>query len=250
MEKLPIALQLYSLRDLSRRNFIHSLELAANLGYEGVEFAGYFDLGSSRLRDLLAELGLVPVSSHVSFERLTKHLDEEIEYNLELGNYTLVCPAPPQGFVASAKAWERLGRELGEIGKRLNDQGLRLGYHNHGWEFAKYEGRFGLDILLEAAGSRNLFSQLDLGWTLYAGVEPAQYLSTLKGNCPLVHIKDFNQANKQVNVGEGVLDLPSVLQVSDQIGVEWLIIETEEYDISPSHSVEIGLSNLQAVQES
>lgn len=249
MEKLPVALQLYSLRDLSRDNFTKSLELASDLGYEGVEFAGYFGLTSSHLRDLLGDLGLVPVSSHVSFERLKDHLDEEVEYNLELGNYTLVCPSPPQGFVGDAASWKELGSALTEIGEKLSDHGIRLGYHNHSHEFTKYGEAYGLDILLDVTDPRYVSAQLDLGWTLYAGLDPAEYLKSLKGRCPLVHIKDFNQENKQVDVGEGNLDLPTILQTADEVGVEWLIIETEEYTISPSHSVEMGLANLEAAQD-
>ena len=249
VENLPIALQLYSLRDMAQEDFLKTLELTADLGYEGVEFAGYFGLESGQLRDRLDELGLVAVSSHVSYERLTQHLDEEIEYNLSLGNYTLVCPAPPRGFVADGKAWARLGQELSEVGKKLSDHGLRLGYHNHSKEFEKYGGLFSLDILLDAADPRYLFAQLDLGWTLYAGVTPAQYLKTLKGRCPLVHVKDFDGVQRQTDVGMGTLDLPGILRTADEVGVEWLIIETEEYAVSPLHSVEVGLANLSAAQE-
>lgn len=249
MEKLPIALQLYSLRDMAQKSFLKTLELTADLGYEGVEFAGYFALTSSELRDHLERLGLVPVSSHVSFERLTEHLEEEIRYNLDLGNYSLVCPAPPRGFQGSVEAWRKLGKDLTEVGKKLSDHGLRLGYHNHSFEFEKLQGVAALDIFYEAADPRYVFAQLDLGWTLHGGEDPVQYLKTLEGRCPLVHVKDFGPEQQQTDVGCGMLDLSGVLRVAEEVGVEWLIIETEVYAISPSHSVEVGLTNLRAAQE-
>lgn len=249
MEKLPIALQLYSLRDMAQEDFLKTLELTADLGYEGVEFAGYFGFTSSALRDHLERLGLVPVSSHVSFERLTEHLEEELEYNLDLGNYTLVCPAPPRGFEGSVESWQRLGKELTEVGKRLSDRGLRLAYHNHSFEFEKFAGVSGLDILFEAVDPRYVLAQLDLGWILHGGENPIEYLKKFKGRCPLAHVKDFDSEREQTDVGCGVLDLPGVLVAAEEVGVEWLIIETEVYAISPTNSVEVGLTNLKAVRE-
>ena len=89
MKRHPIALQLYSLRDMAAKDFVGALELTAELGYEGVEFAGYGGLSSAEMRDHLQRLNLKPVSSHVAFERLRDHLDEEIAYHRELGNDTL-----------------------------------------------------------------------------------------------------------------------------------------------------------------
>ena len=121
--KHPIALQLYSLRDLAQQDFVRTLELTAELGYEGVEFAGYGGLSSSEMKDHLDRLNLRAVSTHVSLERLRDHLDEEIAYNRVLGNSTLVCPAPPRGFERTRENWTALGKELTELGKRLLTRG-------------------------------------------------------------------------------------------------------------------------------
>ncbi|HBG00534.1 MAG TPA: sugar phosphate isomerase/epimerase, partial [Firmicutes bacterium] len=153
MNKHPIALQLYSLRDLTSQDYAGALELTAELGYEGVEFAGYGGLSSASMRDHLLRLGLKPVSSHVSLERLRENLDEEIAYNRALGNDTLVCPAPPRDFVRTAENWRQLALELTEIGKQLADQGFRLGYHNHSWEFEVFDHFYALDIFYTEADS-------------------------------------------------------------------------------------------------
>lgn len=249
MDKIPIALQLYSLRDLAAQDFLKALEIAAELGYEGVEFAGYGGLESETLAGYLLELGLVPVSSHVSFQELSENLEAVSEYNLDLGNYTLVCPAPPRGFVPSRSNWRKLARDLAALGRRLAERGMRLGYHNHSFEFQKFDGVSGLDILYNEADPRYLQAQIDLGWVLHGGEDPLQYLRKFKGRCPLVHVKDFDENKKQTDVGCGLLDLPGVLEAAEEVGVEWLILETEEYQISPLKSVEVGLANLKAAQE-
>lgn len=248
MDRQPVALQLYSLRDLTKEDFVHALQLTAELGYEGVEFAGYGELSSGEMKDHLQRLGLKAVSSHVSIERLRDHLDQEIAYNRDLGNDTLVCPAPPRGFERSLENWTKLATELADIGKRVADQGLRLGYHNHSWEFETFGDSYALDLLFETANPQYLFAQLDLGWILHGGESPVRYLHKLKGRVPLVHIKDFDQDNKQTDVGCGLLDLQNVLAAATAVGVEWLILETEEYKISPTESVKAGLQNLRNAQ--
>lgn len=182
--KHPIALQLYSLRDLAQQDFVRTLELTAELGYEGVEFAGYGGLSSSEMKDHLDRLNLRAVSTHVSLERLRDHLDEEIAYNRVLGNSTLVCPAPPRGFERTRENWTALGKELTELGKKAADQGFRLGYHNHSFEFEQHEGVYALDLLWEASDPRFLFAQLDLGWVLHGGEDPSGYLRKLAGRTP------------------------------------------------------------------
>jgi sugar phosphate isomerase/epimerase len=248
MNRHPIALQLYSLRDLARVSFVDVLELTSQLGYEGVEFAGYGGLSSGEMKEHLQRLGLQAVSSHVSFERLKNHLEEEIAYNREFGNDTLVCPAPPPGFIRNAENWRDFARELTTMGKQASDQGFRLGYHNHSWEFEIFSDAYALDLLFEAADSRYVFAQLDLGWVLHGGEDPANYLRKMAGHCPLVHIKDFDQNNKQTDVGCGVLNVENVLEAALDAEVEWLILETEEYRISPEESVRAGLINLKKAQ--
>ena len=244
----PIALQLYSLRELTEENFVQALELTAELGYQGVEFAGYGKLSSAEMKDHLERLNLKPISSHVPFQRLSEALDEEIAYNRHLGNNTLVCPAPPWGFADSEEFWREFAKELTELGKRAQDQGFRLGYHNHSFEFKTYAGDYALDIFYEEADSRFLFAQLDLGWILHGGEDPVQYLLKYKDICPLVHIKDFDEHKKQTDVGRGTLDLPKVLDAANKADVEWLILETEEYEFSPAESVRAGLANLRTAQ--
>lgn len=249
MEKLPIALQLYSLREAAADNFVGVLETTAELGYDGVEFAGYGGLSSSVLKDTLQQLNLVPVSSHIGFEQLSANLDELAAYNLAIGNKTIVCPAAPRQYVESAEGWRTFAKELSELGRKLADHGIRLGYHNHSFEFAKFDGKYALDIFFEESDPQYVFAQLDLGWVLHGGVDPVEYLKQFKGRCPLVHVKDFDADNKQVDVGCGRLDLKGIVKTAGEVGVEYLIIETEEYAESPIASVRQGLTNLRKAQE-
>ena len=249
MKQLPIGLQLYSLRDAAAQDFVGVLRTTAELGYEGVEFAGYGGLSAGEMKGYLDELGLTPISSHISFDELSANFSEIIAYNKEIGSNTLVCPVPPQGFEQSTENWKSFARQMTELGKRCADEGFRLGYHNHSFEFQMFGGLYGLDIFYAEADPKYVFAQLDLGWVLHGGEDPASYLRKFKGRCPLVHVKDFDASKEQTDVGCGELDLPGIIQTAHHVGVEWLILETEVYQVSPEESVKVGLKNLRAAQQ-
>lgn len=245
----PIGLQLYSLREDAARDFIGVLKSVADMGYAGVEFAGYGGLAASRLRNLLGDLGLKVAGSHVGFHELNEKLDEVVDFNREIGNHYLVCPAAPRELLAEGGSaeWKAFAQQMSEIGAKVKEQGLQLAYHNHAWEFKTLDGEYALDIFYANVEPSNVLAELDLGWIFHAGVDPVAYLHKFKGRCPLVHVKDFKQDGPQTEVGTGDVDLAGIVATGPTVGVKWYIIETEEYNMAPVDSVRIGLENLRAV---
>ena len=245
---IPIGLQLYSLREAAAEDFIGVLKTVAAMGYEGVEFAGYGGLEASQLKAILADLGLIAVGSHIGFQQLDQELSQVMEYNLELGSPYLICPAPPRELIAEGIAddWRAFAERLSEIGTKVKEQGLQLGYHNHAWEFTTFDGEYALDIFFAQAGRDSVIAEIDLGWTFHAGVDPIAYMQKHKGRCPLVHVKDFKRGGPQTEVGTGDIDLAGIVAAAPEVGVQWLIIETEEYNMAPTDSVRVGLENLRA----
>ncbi len=241
---IPVGIQLYSLRDDSQDDFYQVLKNVAAIGYEGVEFAGYFGYSSKELKKVLCDLGLKAVGSHIGYDQLDKTLDEVIQYNLEIGSKYIVCPGAPGDKVADEKGWKWFAEFMNEVGEKCLSNGLQLCYHNHDWELKKIGYRFALDIFYSSVDFKYVKAELDLGWVLYAGVDPVQYLNKFNDNCPLVHIKDFGEDKKQTEVGTGILDLDAVCKGAVENNVKWLLIETEEYNMAPVDSVKVGFNNL------
>jgi len=241
----PIALQLFSLRDDAQKDFVGMLKSVADTGYEGVEFAGYGGLGSKELKQILDDLGLKVAGSHIGYNQLKDDLDRVIEFSLKIGCTNVVCPGAPHNMVQDAAGWRSFAGFMEEVAAKCKQHGIRTGYHNHSWEFMKINDQYGLDIFYEAADPGKVFAELDLGWVMHAGVDPVAYMRKFPGRCPLVHVKDF-VGKKQTEVGTGDLDLDGIIEASDEAGVEWYIIETEEYNMEPVDSVRVGLENLKA----
>lgn len=244
--RIPVGLQLYSLRDDAKKDFVGVLKEVARMGYEGVEFAGYWGLGSRELKKILDDLGLKAAGSHVGFGELQNNLNGVLDYLSELGAKYVVCPGAPGEFGKTADGWKSFAAAMSEIGAKCKERGIQLGYHNHSWEFTTFDGKYALDIFFEAACPDCVVAEIDLGWALYAGVDPVAYMRKYSGRCPLVHVKDFTKERKQTEVGTGALDLAGVVAAAPEVGVKWYLIETEEYNMTPVESVKVGLQNLKA----
>lgn len=243
----PIGIQLYSLREETEKDFIGVLEKIAKIGYQGVEFAGYGNIEAEEMKKHLERLDLKPVSSHLPIERLENHLDEEIAYAKVLGMKHMVCP---YAVFEGIEDVEKLAKILNDAGKTCKSEGITLSYHNHDHEFVKINGAYILDLLFEKTSPDYVKAQLDLCWVSKGGVDEVAYIEKYSGRCPLLHAKDYitNPEFRQVEVGTGLVDFVGVEKVAKDAGVQWVIVEQEEYSMDPFESIGISLENLKKLK--
>ncbi|BBH21752.1 sugar phosphate isomerase [Paenibacillus baekrokdamisoli] len=250
---MKIGLQLYTVRDDTAKDFTGTLRQVAEMGYEGVEFAGYGDATAEEMRDLLNELGLEAFGSHVSLQRLEENLDEEIAYLKTVGARYVVCPYLTGEQLAGGEAfWLELFNKFNGIGQRLREEGLVLAYHNHAFEFErKINGEFVFDAMYNAVDSELLKVEIDLGWVQYAGQDPLAYIAKYAGRLPLLHLKDFRQGKPgedidTVELGQGDLALNDLIGAAEKAQVEWLIVEQDRCANPPLASVRTSIEWLRA----
>jgi sugar phosphate isomerase/epimerase len=230
-ESLPLAVQLYTLRDLPG-TFEDKLRAVAEGGYTAVESVGTHGLAAEDLRAALATFGLGVISSHVAYDVLREDLDVAIDFAKRVGNDTLVVPylSEPQR-PTDAAGWTALGEELNGIGARCAGKGLRLIYHNHDFEMVEHDGRRAIEWLLDAAEPANLGFEPDVAWIVRGGGDPIELLDRYRGRCPRMHVKDLAPPGKNEDeggwaaVGEGVLDWERYVRAGKVAGVEWFIVE-------------------------
>lgn len=248
MRKVPVSLQLWSVRDAIADDFAATVKKVAAMGYAGVELAGYGKLDAQGAQAALKAAGLKASGMHVGLEGLQGDLAKVIAEAKGFGAAHVTCPSWDGEKLKTKAGCEAAGLELNRIGAALREAGIRLSFHNHGGEFAQVEGRFALDWMLDAAEPRNLSSQLDLYWVYYAGVDPAAYLRQLGRRVSLVHVKDgMGKAGKQAELGTGKVDYQAIFEALDGVGtVDWLVVEQEEYNFDPMVSVEKCFQQLKA----
>lgn len=248
MTARQLAVQLYTLRQDTARDFPGTLRQVAETGIGGVEFAGYGQHTPADLRRILDDLGLVAAGCHVGLDKLEGNLDAVIQDAHTLGARHVACPSIPEERRRDADGYRRIGELLGRLGERCRANGLQLSYHNHAFEFEQFDGRYAYDILVEAAGPERLMLQLDLGWIDHAGLDPVSYVRKYAGRVPTLHFKDMSRDPQFLDapVGEGRLPVPELIAAGREAGTEWFIIEQDQPRGAPIESVRRSAEYLRA----
>ena len=220
---MKIGLQLYTLRGHIKNgdDLLKILSDVKKLGFEGVEFAGYFGLDANTLRSRLDELGLSVAGTHLPVSALEgEPLDENIRFAQTLGSRYIGTGGAP---FAGRKERERIARIMGGAYDRAAEYGLCAYYHNHFREFKKREGVYILDTL-----TAHCAVELDTYWSFYAGVDTPEYIRSHSDRIKLLHIKDGSPRFPQpCALGEGKNDLEGIVSAGKDIGCEWLILEND-----------------------
>ncbi|MBN1991683.1 MAG: sugar phosphate isomerase/epimerase [Anaerolineae bacterium] len=246
MSKLPIAVQMYTVRAAAARDFRGALRQVARIGYPAVELAGTFGLSIAELQQILADLGLKVVSAHVSLADLRANLDRQIETYLALGAEYLVCPSLPQDERSDEARYRAAAAELNDIGRRCRAKGLLFCYHHHAFEFVQFNGKTGLEILWGNSDPAHVQLETDTYWAQAGGLDPAQILRRWAGRVPLVHVKDMSAGTPPTfaEVGAGVLDWPGIFAAAKESGAKWYIVEQDTCPGDPLASLQVSFDNL------
>lgn len=249
MAPIPIALQLYTVRDETNRDFAGTLRRVAEIGYRAVEMVegqGWDDLSAADVRGLLDNAGLKAPSIHVRLDRLQSDLPGVIDECQLLGCTYLVLPwlSPEQ---RDAAALDALAPHLDKMGRQCRDHGIFFAYHNHDFEFVPSNGSYLLDRLLAATDPELVQLELDVYWAAYAGVDPVAYLQRYAGRVPLVHLKDLAADRSFAEVGDGTLDIPAIRSAAAEAGAQWYVVEHDRPTLPSLESAKRSLQNLRAM---
>jgi len=265
MSKLPVALQVYSVRDEAEKDFRGTMKKVKEIGYDGVELAGLYGLDPSEVKSVLNELDLIPISAHVPYNELVEETEKVIRDYKEIGCQYLVVPYMTEDMRPNTPGFPEVIEQVKRIGSLCKENGMTLLYHNHDFEFVKMpDGSYGLDYLYAHVPADLLQTELDTCWVKVAGEDPAAYVVKYSGRSPIVHLKDFYIEGNPRNlyqligieeeekkedsgyfefrpVGYGMQDMPSILDAALKAGAKWVVVEQDE---------SVGRPRLEAVEMS
>ena len=239
MNKLQVALELYTVRDETGHDFAGTLQRVADIGYAGVEFAGYGNLNSTAMAALLAQTRLKAASTHLGLDALEgPQLDASIGFCKDIGCPYIVLPSFPKEY-RTQEGIRALAPRLDAIGRRCQEQGMTFGYHNHDFEFTRVGAISLLDSLLQNTDPSLVKIELDVYWAAYAGIDPVSYLQVLADRVVLVHLKDMAADRSMTEVGKGILDMQQICAFAQAHGL-WGIVEHDHPQISSLESARIS----------
>jgi sugar phosphate isomerase/epimerase len=250
MEQRPIAYQVYSARDEAQQDLAAVLRQLADMGYDGVEFAGFYGHSAAEVRAMLDQNGLKAISSHVPFDQIRRDPFGVIAYHQAIGAPYIAVPYLGEDDRPGSAGFARSIRDIRRFGALCREAGIQLLYHNHDFEFTAVSGEYGLDFLYETIEPELLQTELDMCWVKYAGVDPAQYVRKYAGRCPVVHLKDYvgrkgdkspyaligDEKSEQAAdttafefrpVGHGCQNVPEIVEASIESGAQWFVVEQD-----------------------
>lgn len=243
MAKLPVALQLYSVREPLEHDLASTLARVKSVGYDHVETAGTAGLDPGGFRDALDNAGLTAISAHIAFDDCQADIAAAVSTCKCLGVAWAVIPWLSGEAHPAAEDWIARAREMEAFAAAFQSEGIQLCYHNHTAEFSLVGGKTALDHIFENAPS--LAVELDTGWAYYAGADPVAMLRKYAGRTPLLHIKDVKRRIEgeepvPTELGNGATPFGPIFKAAGECGVNWLIVEQDQSARDPLESARMN----------
>ncbi len=255
MKLSNIAAQLYTLRDFCKdeESLKQTLLKVREIGYEAVQVSGIGPIPHDVVKRLADEAGLKICATHVSYQALTDDLEDTIQQHKLWDCKYVGIGGLPVEFRNDAAGYSKFAEIANEFSKRLAEHDLQFIYHNHHFEYTKFDGKTGMDILIEEGDKANFGFELDMYWVQTGGVNPLEMIERVDGRMAVVHLKDMAIVdNNQVyaEIGEGNMNYEAIIDACRQIGVEWYVVEQDVCLRDPFESLTISFNYLkQLVQE-
>ena len=250
MDKYSIAAQLYTLRDYLQTpdQIFETLKKVKDIGYNAVQVSGMGPVDSLQLKKMVDEVGLKICATHISYDSLKNNLDSVIsDHKLWECEY-IGLGAMPQQFRKSLDGYMEFLRNISQIAQSIAQSGLNFVYHNHKFEFEKFDSKTGIDFLFDKTDPETFGFEIDTYWVQAGGADPVDWIKKVEGRMGIVHFKDMAIKEDQqifAEIGEGNLDWTSIIKACRETGVKWYAVEQDVCQRDPLESLDISLRYLE-----
>ncbi len=228
--KLPIGVQIYSVRDFAMADLESTLKEISSFGYDGIELAGFYDKTPEEYAKLLEKYNLKAMSAHVSYYEMRDDMKKVIENCKTVGCKYIAIPWLDPDYRMDGIYGNETVDTIYKCSEMAKEADMGLLYHNHDFEFQKIDGEYMLDILYSKVPS--LLVEQDTCWVQHGGEDPLKYLKKYANRTPVLHLKDYVGHKKDGNFqlrpnGYGEVDIKGMVEAAPQCGVEWLVVEQD-----------------------
>ena len=252
MAKLIPAAQLYTVRDFIKtpEEIRESLTRIRKMGYTSVQVSGMGKIDPQAFKELIDELGLTVCATHSPFDKMQQDPKSVADYHLLWGCPNVGVGSMPDSYRGSEEGFRAFAKAANEVGKAMQQYGLKFVYHNHNFEFAKFNGKRGFDILMEETDPDCVGFIMDTYWVQAGGCDPVEYIYKLAGRMDVIHFKDYAVDGFTpcfAAVGEGNLNFEKIVKACKDTGVRWAAVEEDVCPRDPFDCLETSLKNINAL---
>lgn len=219
-----------------------TLETIKEMGFTHIELSSLFGKSAEEMKNLLDEHFLICTSYGIGYNDLLENPDRAAEEANTLGaRFVRVAWIPHEEPFTKEDA-DRAIRDFETAGKVLNEHGLQLLYHNHGYEFRPHDGKTLFDYLVQNSNPKYLNFQMDTFWVAHPGFDPVELLNRYPQRFYLVHLKDLaieaelgfsgnTPPDYDVPLGEGQVDFEGVMEAAEKSNIRHFYVEDETEDV-------------------
>ena len=249
MDVKMLAAQLYTLREYTKfpDDIRKTLIKVKDIGYRSVQVSGMGRIEPGELKRLTESLGISICATHTPYDRIINDIDNVINEH-KLWNCDYVgLGAMPEEFRSNKQGYKRFIKVFSAIADKIHKSGLKFIYHNHSFEFEKFDGVTGMDMLLHETDPDKFGFEIDTYWIQAGGSDPEDWIRKVKGRMDIVHLKDMGiKDNKQVfaEIGQGNLKWDEILDACEDTGVKWYAVEQDICPGDPFDSLKISYDYL------
>ena len=226
-----IGLELYTVRDAMEKNVERTLARVAQIGYKEVEFAGYFERTPAQVRHALKANGLAAPSTHIGLGDIrAPNLQRTLDSAHKIGHQWIIVAWIDDKDRQSQDDYKAIADSMIAASIEGAKAGVSVGYHNHDFEFVTFDGKTGLEVMLDRTAQTAVAIEMDLYWAIMAGQDPLAWFAKYPGRFPLVHVKDSAGAPKHEmrDVGAGSIDWKNIFAHREQAGIKHYFVEHDE----------------------
>ena len=227
---MKVAIQLYTVRSLTAEDMTATLAKLGEIGYRAVEFAGYGNSEPKAIREALDKAGIDGIAAHVPLTRIDTEFDTVVDEMHIIGAKHLIIPwLPPE--MRNEAGYDHVIATLNQRAPEARDAGLRMGYHNHDFEFIKdANGNLPFDRIANSTDPSLVSLEIDCGWVKYAGQDPVAVIEQYAGRVPLLHAKEeqVDGVEDLPAPGSGPLPWKQIVAAGNAAGSEYLIAEDDK----------------------
>lgn len=233
VKKIPLALQVYSLREYAAKDLPGTMKKIAEMGYEGVEFAGYYGKSAKEVRKALDDAGLKAISTHLGVPQLLDGAFEEtVEFEKTLGNSRLIVAGGLSESCKTDAGNQMTAYLFNEIAAKAAKVGMQIGFHAHYNDFADINGKTAWEVFFNRT-RKDVIAQMDVGNCLSGGGDPYAEIEKQPGRGQLLHVKAHGKPGTKgavVASPEDSVDWAKMFELCEtKAGVEWYVVEQEDF---------------------
>jgi len=244
---MKAGVQMYTLREFCKtpKDTSETMKKVKEIGFNIIQASGITEPKDPKeLKKIADENGLTICSTHTSYQRIIEETEKVIEEHKILGCEAIICPGLPKE-LHNKEGYLKVAKDFEKVLPKIKENGLILGYHNHGIEFERYDGKTGLEILIE--NCEGLEAEIDTYWVQFGGGDPSFWIERFSGRVSETHFKDMGIIdNQQVMppIGEGNLNWKRIVESCKKAGVRYCLIEMDRSTIDPFEALKISLENM------